>query len=132
MQLRRSLLPLLVLCSTAGCYHASVETGRTPGNQHIDKGWAPGFLYGAVGPGTVDAKAGCSSGVSKVETKHSFLNMLVGGLTLGVYTPMTVDVTCAAPAATIAQASATPASPAPQQKASPAPNVASRKASSSR
>jgi hypothetical protein len=124
-------LPLLVLCSTAGCYHASVETGRIPGNQHIDKGWAPGFFYGAVGPGTVDAKAGCSSGVSKVETKHSFLNMLVGGLTLGLYTPMTVEVTCAAPVAATSVAAA-PASPAPQQKATPAPNVASRKASASR
>ena len=38
----------------------------------------------------------CKSGVSKVETVHSFLNMLVQGLTLGIYTPMTIKVTCAA------------------------------------
>jgi len=130
MQLRRRLLPLLVLFS-AGCYHARVETGRTAGTQHIDKGWAPGFFYGAVGPGTVDGKAGCSHGVSKVETKHSFLNMLVGGLTLGLYTPMTVDVTCAAPSSAMVVSEAATA-PAPKPKPSPAPNVASRKAPASR
>jgi hypothetical protein len=130
MQLRRCLLPLVVLCS-AGCYHASVETGRAAGNQHIDKSWAPGFLYGAVGPGTVDAKSGCAHGVSRVETKHSFLNMLVGGLTLGVYTPMTVDVTCAAPQTATVVATA-PAGQTSQRQASPAPTVQSRKSSASR
>jgi hypothetical protein len=132
MQLRRRRLPLLVLCFT-GCYHASVETGRTAGTQHIEKGWAPGWFYGAVGPGTVDGKAGCSHGVSRVETKHSFLNSLVGGLTLGLYTPMTIDVTCAA-ASSPTLVSEAPTAPAPKRQASPAPapNVASRKAPASR
>ncbi|HEY1906389.1 MAG TPA: hypothetical protein VGG91_10115 [Myxococcaceae bacterium] len=130
MQLRRRLLPLLVLCST-GCYHASVETGRAAGSQHIEKGWAPGFFYGAVGPGTIDGKAGCSHGVSKVETKHSFLNSLVGGLTLGLYTPMTIDVTCAA-SQTATVVTMAPAGQTPQRQAGPAPNVAFRKAPASR
>jgi hypothetical protein len=34
--------------------------------------------------------------VAKVETRHSFLNQLVGILTLGIYTPMHIKVTCAA------------------------------------
>src|SRR5512132_3244969 len=95
MQLRRRLIPLLALCF-AGCYHASVETGRAPGPQHIEKGWVASYLGGTVGPSTVDVKAACANGVSKVETKHSFLNGLVGGLTLAIYTPMTIEVTCAA------------------------------------
>jgi Bor protein len=95
MPLRSRLVPLLALCF-AGCYHASVETGRPPGSQHIEKGWASSYLGGAISPSTVDARSACASGVSKVETKHSFLNMLVGGLTLAIYTPMSIDVTCAA------------------------------------
>src|SRR5215510_6694452 len=110
MQLRRRLVPLLALCF-AGCYHASVETGRPPGSQHIEKGWAASYLGGAVSPSTVDARSGCTSGVSKVETKHSFLNMLVGGLTLSIYTPMSIEVTCAA----------APATQAPQRPASSVP-----------
>jgi hypothetical protein len=38
----------------------------------------------------------CPNGVSKVETQLSFVNMLVGNLTLGIYTPMSIKVTCAA------------------------------------
>jgi len=99
MQLRTRLVPLLALCFT-GCYHASVETGRAPGSQHIEQGWASSYFAGAISPQTIDAKSGCPNGVSKVETKHSFLNMLVGGLTLAVYTPISIDVTCAAGAST--------------------------------
>ena len=122
MQLRSCLVPLLALCFGAGCYHASVETGRAAGSQHIEKGWAGSYLFGLVPPNTVDAKAGCANGVSKVETKHSFLNGLVGGLTLGTYTPMSIDVTCAA----------APTGQASQQSASHSPNVALKKTSASR
>ena len=31
----------------------------------------------------------------RYNTYHSFLNMLVGALTFGIYTPMTINVTCA-------------------------------------
>ena len=46
---------------------------------------------------TIAAQETCTDGVSKVETQHSFLNGLVGGLTLGIYTPIDITVTCAAP-----------------------------------
>jgi hypothetical protein len=102
------LVPLLCLCF-AGCYHANVETGRAPGNQKIENGWAPGFLFGLVPPKPVDAKSSCANGVSRVETQHSFLNGLVGIATLSIYTPISITVTCAAPA------------PAPQRSISLAP-----------
>jgi len=121
MQLRRRLVPVFAVCFI-GCYHASVETGRTPGSQHIEKGWAASYIGGLIPPSTVDARSGCDSGVSKVETKHSFLNMLVGGLTLAIYTPMSIEVTCAAPA---------PAQ-APQRPVSPGPNVALKKTSATK
>jgi hypothetical protein len=110
MQLRSRLAPLVVLC-LAGCYHASVETGRAPGSQHIEQGWAGSYFFGLVPPSTVEAKSACPNGVSRVETKHSFLNGLVGGLTLAMYTPMSIDVTCAA----------TPAASVPQRPASSMP-----------
>ena len=37
-----------------------------------------------------------------VETKLGFLNQVVGILTLGIYTPMHIRVTCAAPGAAAA------------------------------
>ena len=34
-------------------------------------------------------------GVAKVETVHSFVNQLVGAITFGIFTPMSIKVTCA-------------------------------------
>ncbi len=122
MLLRSRLVPLLALCFM-GCYHASVETGRAPGSQHIEKGWAASYLGGLVGPSTIEARAACPNGISKVETKHSFLNGLVGGLTLAIYTPMSIDVTCAA-----APAAYAPTPPPPSISSAPS----ARKARASR
>ena len=36
----------------------------------------------------------CKSGVAKVETQISFVNMLASFLTFSLYTPMTITVTC--------------------------------------
>lgn len=91
---RLAVLSCFVL---VGCYHANIETGRAPGSQRIEKGWAGCFLWGLVPPEPVKAQQTCTAGVSKVETQHSFLNGLVGALTLGIYTPIDISVTCAAP-----------------------------------
>ncbi len=89
------LTAVTALLSLAGCYHAIIDTGLSPSTQVIDQPWASGWVYGLVAPKPVETMAKCKSGVSKVETLHSFLNSLVGGLTFGIYTPMTIKVTCA-------------------------------------
>jgi hypothetical protein len=91
--LRLSVAGLVV--AVAACYHATIETGLTPSTVVIEKPWASGWIYGLVPPSTVETAAKCQHGVAKVETVHSFLNMLVQGLTGGIYTPMTIKVTCA-------------------------------------
>lgn len=56
---------------------------------------ASGWIYGLVPPSTVDAEEDCGDrGVAVVETQLSFLNQLVSGLTLGIYTPMSITVIC--------------------------------------
>ncbi|MEX2180502.1 MAG: Bor family protein [Gemmatimonadaceae bacterium] len=92
--MRRLSLGLAVLLST-GCYHATIETGVTPSAQVIEQSWAHSFVYGLVAPATVNTTSQCPRGVAKVETRHSFLNGLVAGLTWGLYTPISIKVTCA-------------------------------------
>jgi Bor protein len=84
------------LFALGGCYHATVETGATPSTVVIDKSFASSWIYGLVPPSTVSTGEKCPDGVAKVETQHTFLNQLVGFLTLGIYTPMQIRVTCAA------------------------------------
>ncbi|MBA3257909.1 MAG: Bor family protein [Gemmatimonadales bacterium] len=87
----------LALFVLAGCYHATVDTGATPGPQTIRKPFASAWIYGLVPPSTVETEARCPTGVARIETRRSLVNYLVNFLTLGIYTPMQIDVTCAAP-----------------------------------
>lgn len=91
----RVTLLLALIVSTSGCYHATVTTGLTPSTVVIDQTFAAGWIYGLVPPKTVATAAQCPGGVAIVETELSFVNQLVSFLTLGIYTPMHIKVTCA-------------------------------------
>lgn len=97
MKLSFSLLLLSFVVASAGCYHAKVTTGKTPSTVVIDETFASGWIYGLVPPETVQTASECPNGVAIVETELSFVNQLVAFLTLGIYTPMHIKVTCAAP-----------------------------------
>jgi hypothetical protein len=86
----------LACLATTACYHAVVETGRTPGSTVITKPWTNTFVFGIVPATEISTAAECPGGVARVETQQSFLNGLVGAITLGIYTPQEVRITCAA------------------------------------
>ena len=88
-----ALLSLIVLLSV-GCYHVTVLTGAKASNETIHETFAACWIYGLVPPSTIAAQEKCPNGVAKVETQQSFVNQLVGLLTLGIYTPMEIMVTC--------------------------------------
>jgi Bor protein len=89
-------LGLSLVIALSACYHASIETGLPASADHVTRNWYPVWIYGLVSASTVETAGKCKSGVAKVETQLSFVNMLVGYLTFGIYTPMQLDVTCAA------------------------------------
>ncbi len=94
----RSLrVPLLVCAAlaTGGCYHAVVETGREPSGETIEREWAHSFIGGLVPPSVTETAEECPNGVARVETQHSFLNMVAQIVTGGIYSPMTITVQCA-------------------------------------
>jgi hypothetical protein len=78
-----------------GCYRAEINTGATPSGKVITRPIASGFLWGLVGPKPIDARQECgASRVAKVETQHSFVNSVIAAVTLGIYTPIRITVTC--------------------------------------
>jgi hypothetical protein len=93
--MRKLFMAVAVLTLTTGCYHATVETGLTPSNKVVEKQWAHGFLFGLVPPSEVETVSKCPSGVAKVETQQSFLNLVANALTGGLYSPMSIKATCA-------------------------------------
>jgi hypothetical protein len=95
MRIRRAAAVVAAFALT-GCYHAVIQTGRPESTDVISIKWANGFVYGLVPPPVVETASRCTNGVAKVETQHSFLNMIAQIVTFGIYTPMQIDVTCAA------------------------------------
>lgn len=91
-----SALALAALTTTTACFHAVVETGRAPSATVVQKPWVNTFVFGLVAAPEIDVTAQCPRGVAKVETQQTFVNGLVGLLTLGIYTPQSATITCAA------------------------------------
>jgi len=92
------MLRLSVAClvvATPACYHATVDTGLTPSNEVVEKSFAAGWIAGLVPPSTVRTASRCTHGAAKIETQLSFVNQLVAWLTLDIFTPMSIKVTCA-------------------------------------
>jgi Bor protein len=95
MRIRRAAAILAAFALT-GCYHAVIQTGRPESTDVISIKWANSFIFGLVPPPIVETASRCTNGVAKVETQHSFLNGLAAAVTFQLYTPMQIDVTCAA------------------------------------
>ncbi len=95
MKTKVSIFLILMLFLT-GCYHAKVTTGAEMSAQVVENTFASGFIFGLVPPSVVNVASECTNGVAQVETRLSFVNMLVSNITFGLYTPMHIKVTCAA------------------------------------
>ena len=94
MMRRRWLSLAFVAVSASACFHQVVNTGRPAGSTQIDLPWVQGWLWGLVSPQPIETRAQCPSGVATVTTEMSFMNGLVSGLTLGIYTPQHVTIVC--------------------------------------
>ncbi len=84
----KTLSILLFTLLISGCYHAKITTGEAPSTEVHENKWTASWIGGLVPPEAVNVENECPNGAAIVETKHSFLNMLVGGLTGGIFTPM--------------------------------------------
>lgn len=95
MRRQRLAVLLIAVLSTSACYHQVVQTGKPAGNTVIDRPWTSTFIFGLVAASEINTASQCPNGVATVETQQSFLNGVVGLLTFGLYTPLTVTITCA-------------------------------------
>jgi len=86
---------MVALLGVGACFHQIVQTGNPAGTTVVDKPWVSGWLWGLVPNGEIDVRRECPMGVAMVETEQSFPNGLVSAITLGIFTPQHVRVTCA-------------------------------------
>jgi hypothetical protein len=85
------------LLLTGGCYKATFYKNASvvKGEEHEE--WTDFFVFGLVGTERIDVKRFCPTGeAAVVRTGGNVGTGLVGALTIGIYTPRKVYVTCAA------------------------------------
>jgi hypothetical protein len=80
---------LFLLLLPLGCDRTVLRTGRTPGDVRYTRR-EPAYLFGVVPARTQPA---CVPAV--VDSRRAPLDLLLGVLTIGIYVPFTVTVTCA-------------------------------------
>lgn len=90
----------LLLCASA-CFHQVVQTGSTPSTTTVDKQFVSTWLWGLVPAQPIDVRQQCPTGIAVVTTEQSFVNGFVSVLTLGIYTPQHVEITCASRTASL-------------------------------
>ena len=88
----------LLLCALAlgGCYKATFirDAQAIRGEEHDE--WTSFFVFGLVGEQNLDVKQFCPDGrFAEIQTGANFLTGLVSLVTIGIYTPRKVYVTCA-------------------------------------
>jgi hypothetical protein len=87
------LLACLILLG--GCYKVTFykNTKVVRGVEHDE--WTSFFIYGLVGSESVDIRSFCGkTEVAEVQTGGNFATGLVSTITLGIYTPRKIYVTC--------------------------------------
>lgn len=92
----RAATAALVCLGLSGCYKATFirDAEAVRGEEHDQ--WTTFFLYGLIGTEEVDVKEFCPNGdVAVVRTGANFGTGFVSAITLGIYTPHKVYVTCA-------------------------------------
>ena len=88
-----TVLSLVLMLTMQSCYVYTVQVGKgAQGAATVSKS-NHYLLYGLAPVGVSDAKALAGDATDyTVTTKHTFVNGLLMGLTLGIYTPTTTIV----------------------------------------
>ena len=84
---------LAALVLATGCYTVRFQTNLPPGGaKYEEKGNF--FLWGLVGEKEVDLKKLCPAGPARWQNQQTFVDGLIGTVTLGIYIPRTINVEC--------------------------------------
>lgn len=89
------LITIALALPLAACYEHTFTVGAgAPHAPVVYDHWENFWLGGLIGHTRVTVEELCPSGNATIETKQTFLNGLVGGLTSGIYSPTTLKIRC--------------------------------------
>jgi hypothetical protein len=96
--MRRALTIAVAALATvlaSGCFHIKYTNSLPPAPAPSYDEWHHDFIFGLVEvTNPVNVSQACPNGFSQVAHEQSFVNGLVSAITLSIWTPLTVAVTC--------------------------------------
>lgn len=92
----RSLLLLVPLALTAGCYKTNLYNFAPKAEAGIEvKRWSHSLIVGLIPLNEIDVRQACQGkGAYAVSTRQNFWQVLLAGITGSIYTPTTAKITC--------------------------------------
>lgn len=91
-----ALLGMLVVAAGCGAQFEGRDGSAHPDSSH--ERWVHYYMLGLVGEDDIDLRYYCRSGALRVERGATFGTLALSVVTLGIYTPRKMWVTCAAEA----------------------------------
>jgi hypothetical protein len=99
MKLRATVATLAAAFLATGCYTVRFQSDLAPGGAKFEEK-GNFFLWGLVGEKEVDLKKLCPAGPSRWQNQQTFVDGLLGVITIGIYIPRTINVECTGAKAT--------------------------------
>lgn len=89
------LFPLLAsLALGAACNKVSYVNPKTVPTGKVMEETGHFFLFGLAGSKKIDARKLCEGDVAQVQSRFSFGDLVLQGISLGLYTPRTYELLC--------------------------------------
>jgi hypothetical protein len=95
------LFTTALVLALAGCFKQAVSTGLPPGTKVVDKPWTSTWIFGLIEAKPIDVRSDCPQGVATVLTQLTFMNWLGSVVTLGIWMPRSVTITCSGSTASL-------------------------------
>jgi hypothetical protein len=91
----RKLVAISALTALTGCFNVTyISRTRQPAAAVHDQN-LNFFLVGLIGQHDIQAGQICPTGIAKVHSQSTGVDVLLTIVTLGIYSPRTVHITCA-------------------------------------
>jgi hypothetical protein len=93
MTLKGTAATLAAAFLATGCYTVRFQTDLAPGGAKFEEKGSF-FLWGLIGEKEVNLKKMCPAGPARWQNQQTFVDGLIGAVTLGIYIPRTINVEC--------------------------------------
>lgn len=89
----RALCGMFGLCAATSCQTVTMDFGGKLDRRSVSVSHNF-FFWGLTAVQDVDVKEYCGNGIAKIEEKSTAVNVILTGITLGIYSPRTSEFFC--------------------------------------